>query len=100
MRCILLLLCFLLSSCSAVSTTEKIADSTIKNITAIEHSLPSECRTSAVSESFAALKTQVTTIVEACDIEKESLKQKIRLRNAIIATLLIVIIRLLMIVFK
>lgn len=70
--------CFLLlCSCSGVSSVNNIADATINNVTAIEKTLPSECKSESVIASLGAIKSEVKSIVSVCATEKKVLQNKI-----------------------
>lgn len=96
-----LLLCvLLLCSCSGVSPEKQIANSVINNITALEKSLPSECRSEGIIASINAIKGEINDIVIACDASKSVLRGKIEKLEVIIAALLGVIFGILLFFLK
>lgn len=77
MRCLFFGCLLLLCSCSGVSSVNNIADATINNVTAIEKTLPSECKSESVIASLGAIKSEVKSIVSVCATEKKVLQNKI-----------------------
>lgn len=95
------LLCvLLLCSCSGVSPEKQIANSVINNVTALEKSLPSECKSDGIIASIRAIKSEINDIVVACDTDKDVLRVKIEKLKAIIASLLGVIFGILLFFLK
>lgn len=87
MRCLFFGCLLLLCSCSGVSSVNDIANATINNVTAIEKTLPSECKSESVIASLGAIKSEVKSIVSVCDTEKKVLQNKIAKLNVIILAL-------------
>lgn len=78
----------LLCSCSTTSPVDNIADAAINNVTAIEKTLPSECKSEAVIASLGAIKSEVKSIASVCATEKQVLQNKIDKLNVINMVLL------------
>lgn len=90
MRCsYFVFFCLLLCSCSGASSVDKIADATINNITAIEKTLPSECKSESVIASLGAIKSEVRSIVSVCATEKTALQDEVAKLKAIILAMAI-----------
>lgn len=83
----LVLLSLLLCSCSGASSVNDIADATINNVTVIERTLPSECKSETVIASLGAIKSEVKSIVSVCATEKKVLQNKIDKLNTLILAL-------------
>lgn len=66
----------ILSGCTNPQPTESIINSTQGQITAIETSLPSECKTPAILEQINALKAQLSNIPAICKSELATEKEK------------------------
>lgn len=64
----------LLCACSAKTPTESAVQAATESITALEKSLPKECKTEAVNAQIAALTTQVENTLLYCENEKKVLK--------------------------
>ena len=68
---------FLLTGCAKqepVSNT--IADNAITAATALEQSLPAECKTEAITTQITVVKTQIRAIKNACETEKSAIEQE------------------------
>lgn len=91
-----------LAACSSSSTTEAIANSTIKDVKSIseaveriEKQTQTECKTDALMSNLEALKSQAISITSqiksielSCTTEKQVLLEKITVRNVMIGSLL------------
>lgn len=66
----------ILSGCTNPQPTESIINSTQEQITAIETSLPAECKTPAILEQINALKAQLSNIPTICKSELATEKEK------------------------
>jgi hypothetical protein len=64
----------LLCACSATTPTESAVNAATESITALEKSLPKECKTEAVNAQIAALTTQVENTLLYCENEKKVLE--------------------------
>lgn len=53
--------------------SETIAETAINTVTAIEQSLPAECKTDAVTTQFIVAKTEIRNVKNACDNEKKDI---------------------------
>lgn len=63
----LLALLFILSSCGASTSTQQLATSAQHTITALEKSLPDECKSPATLETIASIRAQVDLCSLNCD---------------------------------
>ena len=76
MRCFgCFLLLFILCSCGMKSATDRVVDSAITTLDALEHSVPVECKTKAINEQFLAVKANIESIKATCDAEKKIIEQ-------------------------
>ena len=78
MRWVNLLLCgILLSGCVREQPlSETISESAINATTALEQSLPVECKTDAIIMQTAVIKTQIRAIEKACASEKAQITRE------------------------
>ena len=53
--------------------SETIAETAINTVTAIEQSLPVECKTDAVATQFIIAKTEIRNVKNACENEKKDI---------------------------
>lgn len=73
---IFFLLLLLLCGCAKTTpVSENIADNAINATTALEQSLPTECKTEAITTQLVVIKTQIKAITNACETEKSILNQ-------------------------
>lgn len=91
----LLLILLLLTACKSIPPSEAIANSAVESVVAIENSLSKECKTKGINTQLVSIKSQISTISKACDVEKDVLNKKITIRNIIIGILFALIILLL-----
>jgi len=75
---LLLVCCCVLCSCSNPSTTEQITESTQQTITALEKTLPNECKTPAVTETIRSIRSQVELCNSNCEQRIQVYKEKNR----------------------
>ena len=84
MRCFgLFFLCFILCSCGGRSTTNELAHSATNSVIALEKTLTAECATDGIKSQITAIKTQITAIDQACEMEKDQIRHdKIKWQTA------------------
>lgn len=71
---IFFLLVLLLASCAKQEPlSETIADTAVNTVTAIEQSLPVECKTDAITTQFIIAKTEIRNVKNACENEKKEI---------------------------
>ena len=80
MRFALLLLAVLLSGCTKDAPVSSIiSENAINAATALEKTLPAECKTEGVTTQITVIKTEIRAVAKACDAEKESItREKMR----------------------
>lgn len=81
----------LCSSCGGASKTTPLTDGAQTALTAIETSLPAECRTESVKASLRSLQSQIDGIDSYCGMQLQVEKQKVTNRNLLILGLLLII---------
>lgn len=69
-----ILFALLLVGCTTQTPTESAVNAAIESITALEKSLPKECKTESVNAQIAALTTQVENTLLYCENEKKVLE--------------------------
>lgn len=81
-----------LSSCGMrTENHETISNGAIDQVTAIEQGLSKECATDSIKTQIKAVKTQITAISQACQLEKTELKaEKIKWMTAFFGLLLVI----------
>lgn len=108
MRIITFLALFLLFGCNTTSTSDNIAQNTIKEVVEvkrvveqIERSITPECKNDllmtqlqTISTQTDSIKSQVESISIACNSEKNILQEKIRIREFIIACIVLFLVLL------
>lgn len=76
---ILLISIFLISACSRTTpVSDEIANGAIDATNGLEQQLPPECKTSAITTQLAVIKTQIRTITNACQTEKDVITEQKR----------------------
>ena len=69
---ILALLVLSLVACgSATPVSETIADNAVNTVVAVEKTLPAECKTEAVTTQLTVVKSEIRSITNACQAEKD-----------------------------
>ena len=69
---IFFLLALLLAGCAKNEpVSETIADNAVNATTALEKTLPEECKTESIKAQLTVIKTQIRAINSACETEKE-----------------------------
>lgn len=53
--------------------SDTLTENAINATTALEQSLPKECKTDAIATQITVLKTEIRSISKACEIEKEQI---------------------------
>ena len=53
--------------------SETIAEAAVNTVTAIEQSLPAECKTDAVTTQFIVAKAEIRNVKNACENEKKEI---------------------------
>ena len=87
-----ILLSLILCGCAKTSTvSENLTINAINSATVLEQSLPKECATSAIKTQIDNLKSQITQISQACDLEKNEIQhEKIKWKTAFFGLLLVI----------
>ena len=87
------LLCFslLCSSCGGASKTTPLTEGAQTTLTALETSLPAQCKTDSVKASLRSLQAQIDGIDSHCGMQLQVEKQKVTNRNLLILGLLLII---------
>lgn len=71
---IFFLLALLLAGCAKNEpVSETIADGAVTATTALEKTLPEECKTDAIKTQLTVIKTQIKAITKACETEKNDI---------------------------
>lgn len=86
---ILLILTVLLNGCAKQSPTENLVDGANQTIDTMYNAVPKECRTDTLAELRDTSKKQIRAIDDACTLQKNELRAKIRERNWIIFSLVL-----------
>lgn len=69
---ILALLLISLCACSKPQpVSETIADNAVNATTALQQSLPKECKTDAINTQFDVIRTEIRAVKTSCQTEKE-----------------------------
>lgn len=91
--CIIVFL-ILISLCGCAKTdtvSETIANNAINATTALEQSLPAECKTESINTQFTVIKTEIRAIKSACEQEKEIITQeKLKWKYSFIGLVIII----------
>lgn len=67
----------ILSGCASEKpVSETITENAINQATAIEQSLPSECKSAAIITQLSVLKSEIKNISVACETEKDQITQE------------------------
>lgn len=92
MRCCgLFLLCFILCSCGGHTATNETVNAATNGVIALEKSLAKECLTDGVKTQITAIKTQIQTIGQVCEVEKDAIRHdKAKWQMAFFALLAVV----------
>lgn len=78
MKILLLLAAVLLSGCTReVPPSHEMTENAINTITAIQQSLPEECKTDANQLMFKVAEREVRGIEKQCDIEKAKIERQV-----------------------
>ena len=88
----LLLICLVLTACSKPAAVNTAVNGVLTQVQALETSLPDECKTDGIKAQIGAIKSQLTTIVETCSVEKQSYQEKIRKYQLAIGFLIVLIV--------
>ena len=76
---VLVLLVLSLCACNRQQpVSETISDNAVTATTALEQSLPKECKTDAILTQFTVIKTEIRNAKNACVIEKDTITQEKR----------------------
>lgn len=71
---ILLILTVLLSGCARETpVSETLTENAINATTALEQTLPSECKSDAIVTQITVIKTEIRAIKSACQTEKDEI---------------------------
>lgn len=78
MKILLLLVTVLLSGCTRETPpSHEMTENAINTITAIQQSLPEECKTDANQLMFKVAEREVRGIEKQCDIEKAKIERQV-----------------------
>lgn len=78
MKILLLLVAVLLSGCTRETPpSHEMTENAINTITAIQQSLPEECKTEANQLMFRVAEREVRGIEKQCDIEKAKIERQV-----------------------
>ena len=78
MKILLLLVAVLLSGCTRETPpSHEMTENAINTITAIQQSLPEECKTDANKLMFKVAEREVRGIEKQCDIEKAKIERQV-----------------------
>lgn len=92
MRWLCFLFCLLCCcSCGGVSKTTPLTNGAQITLTALETSLPEQCKTKEVNASLRSLQAQIDGIDAHCGIQLKVEQQKVTNRNLLIVVLGIII---------
>ena len=82
---------FILSSCATHTASHNIADNTLNATTALEKTLPTNCKSEAIIARLDQIKTQIPQIIKTCEQEKQVIEQeKIRWKWSCLGLLFVV----------
>ena len=74
------------------SISDNITENAINATTALEQSLPKECKTDAIATQITVLKSEIRSISKACQLEKEQItKDKLRWKFSFWALVVIMV---------
>lgn len=74
---IIALLVFSLAACSTPQpVSENIAENAINGVVAVEKTLTDECKTEAVKAQLTVVKSEIRSITNACQAEKDVITQE------------------------
>lgn len=74
---VLAILVLSLVACSnAQPVSDSIAENAINGVTAVENTLSAECKTEAVKTQLTVIKSEIRTITNACQAEKDVITQE------------------------
>lgn len=71
---ILLVFTLLLNGCRTQTASEAVTESAINTTTALEQSLPVECKTEPIIAQIDAIKTQIQAIETTCKVEVDNMR--------------------------
>lgn len=71
---ILLVFTLLLSGCKTQTASEAVTESAINTATALEQSLPPECKTEPIITQIWAIKTQIKAIENTCKVQTDNMR--------------------------
>ena len=86
---ILLILTVLLNGCAKQTPTENLVDTANQTVDTMYNTVPTECRTDTLTELRDTAKKQIKAIDDTCTLQKNELRAKIRERNWIIFSLVL-----------
>lgn len=81
----------ILTGCAKQSPTENLVNTANQTIDTMYNTVPVECRTDTLANLRDTSKKQVRAIDDACTLQKNELQAKIRERNWVIASLVLLI---------
>ena len=79
----------ILTGCAKSSPTENLVDGANQTIDIMYNTVPKECRTDTLANLRDTSKKQIQAIDDACTLQKKELQAKIRERNWIIFSLVL-----------
>ena len=82
---------FLLNGCNGKSPTDNLVDIATGTVDTMYNAIPQDCRNDTVEKLRATSKEQIKAINDACTIQKDALRAKIREKNAIILSLCLLV---------
>lgn len=85
----LLILTVLLTGCAKQTPTENLVDTANQTIDTMYNAVPKECRTDTLTNLRDTSKKQIRAIDDTCTLQKNELRAKIRERNWIIGSLVL-----------
>lgn len=83
------LIMIILTGCAKSSPTENLVDGANQTIDTMYNAVPKECRTDTLAELRDTSKKQIKAIDDTCTLQKNELRAKIRERNWIIFSLVL-----------
>ena len=85
------ILTILLNGCAKTSQNENLVDSANQTVDTLYEAIPKECRNETVKNLRENAKKQIVAIDDACTLQKDVLRARIRERNVIIFSLCLLI---------
>lgn len=87
----IVILAFLLNGCAVKSPTDDMVNTANQTIDTMYNAIPKECQNDTLANLRATSKEQIKAINDACKIQKDELRAKIREKNTIIFSLCLLI---------